>query len=314
MKVNRESVKRVAVGLHRFATRFGVHILPVHYSSPLSNLLDLERTRYRWAKKSEMPGVAADLDAQGARLRAICVPFQSEYSGNKIYLEAAAECYGPGFGYIEAQALHGFVRHFKPKRIVEVGGGVSTFCMARACEMNYRETGQNARLFSVEPYPSMQLKNLAQVELIPHPVQEVPLDIFTALGQGDILFIDSSHTVKPGGDVNYLVLEVLPRLQKGTIVHFHDIFLPYDYQRDLLQTFYHWSETSLLHAFLINNARARIVVCLSLLHYERPDLLREVFPEYRPQPDENGLVFVDPRSVRVAPDHFPSSTYLEVLD
>lgn len=103
------------------------------------------------------------------------------------------------------------------------------------------------------------------------------------------MFIDSSHTVKPGGDVNFLILELLPRLQKGVIIHFDDIFFPYDYQRNVLRTFLHWAETSLLRAFLIFNEKAKIVFCLSLLHYDRQDVMKEVFPEYSHQGDENGL-------------------------
>jgi len=130
------------------------------------------------------------------------------------------------------------------------------------------------------------------------------------LQQGDLLFIDSSHTVKPGGDVNYLILEVLPRLRKGVIVHFHDIYLPFDYQRDVLQTFFHWAETSLLRAFLIFNDKARIIFCLSHLHYERRDALREVFLEYSPQGDVNGLRLEEYKPFKLVPEHYPSSIYI----
>jgi hypothetical protein len=121
-----------------------------------------------------------------------------------------------------------------------------------------------------------------------------------------VLFIDSSHIVRAGGDVNHVILEVLPRLAPGVLVHFHDIYLPYDYQRDLLQTFLHNNETSLLRAFLIFNARFRILFSLSMLHYDCPAGLREVFPEYRRQSDRNGLrdEHFDPQ------EHFPSSTWL----
>jgi hypothetical protein len=118
--------------------------------------------------------------------------------------------------------------------------------------------------------------------------------------------------VKAGGDVNFLILEVLPRLKPGVIVHFHDIYLPYDYQRDLLDTFMHWSETSLLRAFLINNSRARIFFSMSQLHYDRPDALRKAFPDYAPQTDVDGLV-VGEVPFEKSRRHFPSSTYIEIL-
>ena len=108
-------------------------------------------------------------------------------------------------------------------------------------------------------------------------------------------------------DVNYLVLEVLPRLSSGTIVHFHDIYLPYDYQRDLLDTPFHWAETSLTRAYLTHNHRARILACLSHLHYARPADLGKVFPDYVPQQGQDGL-----RPHRTAPGHFPSSLWFTV--
>nr|MCU0388523.1 class I SAM-dependent methyltransferase [Chitinophagaceae bacterium] len=255
MSNNRNIIKRALLGLHKLGTKLGIHVLPVHYYSPLPDILELKRTREIWAKKSVLPGVSVNLDEQASYMQSICMPYQKEFQGNKFYKEAVSNHFGPGYGYIEAQALHSFIRYFKPSKIVEVGSGVSTFCMLKAAEMNAVETGQMAKIVSIEPYPSESLKALSEIELIIRPVQTVALDVFTNLGENDLLFIDSSHTVKTGGDVNYLFLEVLPRLKKGVIVHIHDIYLPYDYQPDALQSFLHWSETSLLRAFLIFNQK-----------------------------------------------------------
>jgi len=312
MKVNRNAIKRALLGIHKLGIRFGVHILPVHYYSPVPNILELQRTRDVWVKKSELSGILVNLDEQAANLKNICLPYRSEYVGNKVYREGVSNHFGPGYGYIEAQTLHAFVRHYKPKQIVEVGSGVSTYCMLKASEVNGKETGQSSRIVSIEPYPSESLKGLSQVELIAKQVQTVPLGMFAELGQNDLLFIDSSHTVKPGGDVNYLILEVLPRLHQGVIVHFHDIYLPYDYQRDVYRTFLHWAETSLLHAFLIFNEKVTIIVCLSHLHYERKDILREIFPEYDPQEEINGLAHDRYKPFDPTPEHFPSSIYIQI--
>ena len=155
---------------------------------------------------------------------------------------------------------------------------------------------------------------MKEINLIEKQVQAVPFEeAFGELGENDLLFIDSSHAVKPGSDVNHLILEILPRLHPGVIVHFHDIYLPFDYQRSVTQTFFHWMETSLLRAFLVHNERARIIFCLSQLHYDRREALREVFPEYNPQSDINGL-----RDARYKPfqepvnEHFPSSIYIRI--
>ena len=173
-----------------------------------------------------MPGVAVDLDEQLAKLKTVCGDYESEYRGNKTYLEAASNGAGPGFGYIEAQCLHSVIRHYKPKNIVEVGSGVSTICMLEALRLNEEESGEKGSLTAIEPSPSARLKSLKDIQLNVSEVQAVSFESFSHLGHNDFLFIDSSHAVKPGGDVNYLVLEVLPRLKPGVIVHFHDICFP----------------------------------------------------------------------------------------
>lgn len=312
LRVNKNSLKRAALQLHKIGLRFGVQILPAHYYSPVPNILELKETIDVWAHPSTLPGVNVDLDEQGRTLKSVCLPFLGEYSGNRIYRDATSKGSGPGYGYIEAQCLHAVLRFFKPRRVVEVGSGVSTWCAMAALKSNSNGSGTPARLISIEPHPSDRLKALREVELIEQEVQRVPFDVFTDLQKGDLLFIDSSHTVKPGGDVNFLILEVLPRLKPGVIVHFHDIYLPYDYPRDTLRTYLHGMETSLLRAFLISNSRVKILFCLSHLHYERSEVLQEVFPEYVRQGDERGLQSEEFKPFQAIEQHFPSSIYLEM--
>ncbi|MFC2066349.1 class I SAM-dependent methyltransferase [Chloroflexota bacterium] len=305
-------LRRPFLVVHKLAIRAGIHVLPVHYYSSVPNILELQRTRSIWAKKSELPGISIDLDEQVNNLKTICLSYRDEYVGNKVYQEGVSKGFGPGYGWIEAQALHAVIRYYKPRRIIEVGSGASTYCMSAALEMNKNETGQTSQITAIEPYPSDRLRALPGIKLIPQKVQTVPLQVFADLEQGDMLFIDSSHTVKPGSDVNYLILEVLPRLNKGVIVHIHDIFLPYDYDRSVLQTFFHWTETSLLRAFLIFNDKVKIVFCLSYLHYDRRSVLKEVFPEYDPQLDIDGLRDEKYKPFEEPPQHFPASIYLQM--
>jgi len=98
------------------------------------------------------------------------------------------------------------------------------------------------------------------------------------LQSGDILFIDSSHTVKIGGDVNYLFLEILPRLKPGVIVHVHDIFLPFEYRRDwVMDEFRFWSEQYLLQAFLSFNSEFEVVMANRYLAHKYVDNLKVAF-------------------------------------
>ena len=310
MSVATKILKQASFQGHKLALRAGLFILPAHFYAPLANVVDLKKTKHLWAKRSELPGIySSDPDEQAENLTRVCLPYQEEYAGNGIFEEAVRRHFGLGYGYVEAQTLHGVIRHYQPRRVIEVGSGVSTYCILKAIELNERESTRNAQVTCIEPYPSYALRNLEKVKLLETQVQEVPLATFGELGAGDLLFIDSSHAIRPGGDVNYLILEVLPRLAEGVIVHFHDIYFPYDYQRDVLHTYFQWSETSLLRAYLTHNERARIVFCLSQLHYDRGNVLKRVFPEYNPAPDDRGLEVRTKKGEAVG--HFPASIYIE---
>jgi hypothetical protein len=220
--------------------------------------------------------------------------------------------FGPGYGPVEAQVLHAVVRHFRPRRIIEVGSGVSTACLRAAAGLNARDAGSRARITCIEPYPSDALKALGDVDLVSRPVQSVPAAVFEELGEGDLLFIDSSHSAKTGSDVAYLFLEVLPRLRPGVVVHVHDIYLPYDYSPMSLKTLWHWNETAFLHALLIHNRRLKTLFCLSLLHHDRREVLRELFPGYDPEPMTDGLVTDAVGPLEYPSRHFPCAAYLQV--
>ena len=116
--------------------------------------------------------------------------------------------------------------------------------------------------------------------MIEKKVQDLDVDFFSQLNSGDILFIDSSHTVKIGGDVNYLFLEVLPRLNPGVIVHVHDIFLPFEYRRDwVLDEFRFWTEQYLLQAFLTFNSEFEVLLASYYLSHYHKEHLRAAFPD-----------------------------------
>lgn len=135
------------------------------------------------------------------------------------------------------------------------------------------------------------------------------MDVYLTLGEGDLLFIDSTHTVKPGSEVNLIILEVLSRLAKGVYVHFHDIYFPYDYKRALMSDGLFFSnESVLLHAFLIGNAHYVIRTSLSMLHYAVPSEFEKLLSGYKPQENDFGL-----RSGNIEGRHFPSSLYIQKI-
>ena len=130
------------------------------------------------------------------------------------------------FPTLDAAAAYAIVRRTGPRRIVEVGSGHSTRFLARAII----DGGRATRLTCIDPAPRASLEGLA-VEWLPLLVQDAPQICFTSLQAGDVLFIDSSHVLMPGSDVDRLLNQVLPVLAPGTIVHVHDIFLPDPYPK-----------------------------------------------------------------------------------
>ncbi len=182
--------------------------------------------------------------------------------------------YDPGndqFPPQDAAALYALVRHRRPARMVEVGCGWSTTVTARAI----RDADLPTELTCIEPYPRDFLRRLPEVSsLRVEKVEHTPWSVFGALGAGDVLFIDSSHVVKTGSDVAHLLLEVVPRLPAGVVVHVHDVFLPQDYPEGWVRAGFNWNEQYLLQALLVGNERLRPLLMNRWLAVRHPDAVR----------------------------------------
>jgi hypothetical protein len=191
------------------------------------------------------------------------------------------------------------IRHFKPRTIVEVGAGNSTYVSARACLMNQKD-GNISDLVAIEPYPNDILKRgfPGLSTLITKKVEEVPLSFFSRLAENDILFIDSSHVARIGNDVPFLYLEVLPRLSKRVLVHIHDIFFPCEYPKDwVLRDRRFYSEQYILQAFLCFNRTYEVLFSNYYMNLRFPDKMESVFRT--------------PREFREY--HFPSSFWMKKI-
>jgi hypothetical protein len=166
---------------------------------------------------------------------------------------------------------------------------VSTFYTLKALETNREKDNVVSNLTCVEPYPNDKLRALASqrdVCLREHEVQDAGFDIFQELSANDVLFIDSSHVSKKDSDVDFLFLDVLPRLRKDVLIHIHDIAFPMPalpLEHFLFDTYLFWNECALVKAFLSFNTAFRIVMCQSYLHYHNPDVLKALLPIYNPQ-------------------------------
>jgi hypothetical protein len=231
-----------------------------------------------------------------------------------LYATACSANGAVGFAPIESQFLYCFIASERPSRVVQIGCGVATAVLLRAKE----DFEVEMDVICVDPYPTDYLRRAAaagHITLLAQTAQEVPLGTLTDLGDKGLFFVDSSHTVKPGSEVNRIILEVLPRLRAGSWVHYHDILFPFDYMPGiLLNDLFFWNESVLLQAFLTCNPHYEIRAALSMLHYERAPELARVFPDYRPVRHVDGLATHGVASGDSSAGHFPTSLYLQVID
>ena len=182
-----------------------------------------------------------------------------------------------GFGGEDGAILYCLIRKLRPGRVIEIGAGQSTLLSALALEANGRP---DARLTAIDPYPEPYLTETeSKFELITKKVEDVPISVFEELNANDILFIDSSHAVRIGGDVLFEILEILPRLKRGVVIHFYDIFLPRHYPREwVLNRHAFWTEQYLVQAFLTFNKSFKIIWSYGITLAARPDALSAAFP------------------------------------
>jgi predicted O-methyltransferase YrrM len=291
----------------RFWESMGIHIVPGHYYQPIPDVKDLStRKKFVW-KGSEMIGIDMSDERQLRFLKEIFSKYREEYANfpkDKDQRDSDYDFYfGNGaFEAVDAEVLYCMVRHFKPSRIIEIGSGFSTLLFIKAIEANKSQEKKESSLIAVDPTPSKVIKSGTPgfIKLIPQEVQELDLDFFQQLESGDILFIDSSHVVRIGGDVNYLYLDVLPRIKEGVIVHAHDIFLPSQYpERWVLSEHRFWTEQYLLQAFLTCNSAFEVLWGGSYMATNYPEELKATFPSYNEGITQPGSFWMRKKFVRV---------------
>lgn len=185
------------------------------------------------------------------------------------------------FSWNDAFTLSGIIRKEKPRRIVEVGSGFSSSVMLDTLDQYKR----SAELTFIEPNPSRLDSILTPTDrsrstILVRPVQEIPLAVFDQLEAQDVLFIDSSHVAKVGSDVTYILLRILPRLKRGVIVHFHDIFYPFSYPIHWIRLGRAWNESIVLRTFLMGNPKFQLLAFNSYARVTFPEVFCERYPDF----------------------------------
>ena len=233
---------------------------PGHFYSPVPSREDIEDAFARDESGPPFPGIDLNEAAQEARLERF-VPW---YAGQPFRADPSPErryhFENGSYGRFDAIMLTCMLREARPRRIIEVGSGFSSAAML---DINEHVLGGSVNLTCIDPDLSRVRRLLRpgyeqRLRLIERRVQDVPLETFDALGENDVLFIDSSHVSKIGSDVNRLYFHVLPRLAPGVLVHIHDITGTLEYARQWYDEGRAWNEQYIVRAFLMHNIAFRI--------------------------------------------------------
>jgi len=247
---------------------------PGHFYSAIPSPDDVARAKARMSNPpASLPGVAIDDDR-------LCDEFRSRAALVRDWQPSAR--YTPSndqFGIGDALMLRGTLLHLRPERVIEVGSGWSS-----ACILDARDDGAEPfELTCIDPFPMALRQRLLPgdedgVNIIGSVVQDVPTSVFESLHAGDVLFIDSSHVLKPGSDVDDYLRRLLPALAVGVHVHIHDIFWPFEVPALWLDEGRAWNEAHALRAFLQNNHDWEIVLFNHFLGQHHRDVVEEALP------------------------------------
>lgn len=257
-----------------------VRFPPGHYYSPLPDTRDLAARREQvWPKK---PRETVGVDWRGAEQIDLCRSVFAPEPRLELAVKPTDDprdyyTENPMFPALDAWVLETMLRYLRPARLVEIGCGFSSLVTAR---VNREVLGGAIEVTCIDPYPSDVLVNgVDGIDRVrTERIQDTPLELFESLRENDVLFIDTSHTVKTGGDVPWIFGEVVPRLHVGVAVHIHDMFLPGEYPAAWVLDGWGWNEQYVVRAFLSFNSAFEVVFSVKWMEWNARDVLVEVFP------------------------------------
>jgi len=279
-----ELVRRV--GIQKFPlcrkALLDIGVFPIrdHYFEPQFNFNEI---KHSFSEDRNLPGINWNIPEQLKMLDKLS--FSEELKNTPTEKKNNLEFYLNNDSFLSGDAEYWYqlIRLKKPKRIFEVGSGNSTLMAINAIKKNKAENSDyKCKHLCIEPFEAPWLEKTG-VTVVRDKIESLDISFFSELESGDILFIDSSHVIKPEGDVLFEYLQLLPTLNNGVIVHIHDIFSPKNYPDIWLrENIWLWNEQYLLEAFLSHNSSWKIIGSLNYLHHNHYIELKKVCPFLTP--------------------------------
>lgn len=240
----------------------GLNVVPANFYSTVPSISEIESS-YEYSQ-SAPPYLGCGLFDQDKLLAELneLIPYASDFVPDKDGNEENCTSFfwkNPHFSFSDAMSYYAYIRRAMPNNVVEIGSGFSSLIAVEALRRN-----GHGQLYCIEPFPRPFLPKLHEagaLNLHKLPAQDVSAEMLNSLlTDGDILFIDSTHTVKTGSDCLHIYLRLLPKVDKKILVHVHDVFLPFGLPKDwLVEEQKYWTEQYLLLALLIDNPRVRVL-------------------------------------------------------
>lgn len=250
-----------------FEKFFKIHITFCTYYSPIPNLFELDHNTLN--KEYSLSNINYDHKKSKSLIKKL-LKFKNEYYPLKNF----------GLSQVDAFILYSFIRYKKPKNIVEIGSGESTKIIYNSLKKN----NNFKKFYSIDPYPERISEILDKIKdkkffKIKEKVQNLEKSFFL---NTNLLFIDSSHIAKIGSDVLYEIFEILPCLKRGSLIHFHDIWIPGNYPIDITESGYQfWNESYFLQAFLLYNKKYEVLYLGNHLKRQDNFFLKKNFEYYK---------------------------------
>jgi len=256
--------------------KVGIFPLTSNYYEPSFNFDNLKKNL---SEKRNLPGINFNIENQIKNLKQL--DYKKELENLNLKNNSPNFNFNIDNNFFEAgdaEIYYQMIRYHKPKKIIEIGSGQSSLIAMEAINNNKQIDNFITELTCIEPFENKWLEK-NDIRVIRKKVEEIDTDIFTDLNKSDILFIDSSHVIKPQGDIVKIFLEILPKLKSGVIIHIHDIFSPRDYLENWLKIENRFfNEQYLLEGMLDNSSRYKIMLSLNLLKYDFYKELKNVCP------------------------------------
>lgn len=272
--------------------KMGIFPIRNHYYEPLFDMTNVDLS----GTPRDLPGI----DLRQGEQRKLLETFNGSDMPENLEQPAASDTHftyqNRNFGGGDADLWFHVIRHFRPGKIFEIGSGHSTRMARIALQKNVSDDSDyQCKHICIEPYEMPWLEKLG-IEIRRQKLEDVDLNMFDELGENDILFVDSSHMIRPGGEVLIEYLQLMPRLKPGVIVHVHDIFTPRDYPAKWLEQPRFWNEQYLLEAFLSHNHDWEILLAGNYLAHSETELMSKACAYFKAGKHNPGSIYLRKKS------------------